>query len=114
VGLDDTLHVSSIAIDPQHPNTVLVGALGNVFADSTARGVYRTTDGGRTWQRTLYVGPASGVSDLAMDLRHPRTLYAGMWQFRRVPWTFSSGGPQDGLYKSTDGCLLYTSDAADE
>lgn len=103
LGLDDTLHISSIAIDPQHPNTVLVGALGNVFADSSARGIYRTTDGGRRWQRTLYVGPASGVSDLAMDPRDPRTLYAGIWQFRRVPWTFSSGGPQDGLYKSTDG-----------
>ncbi len=102
-GLSDTMHISRIAINSQHPNTVIVGALGNVFADSTARGIYRTTDGGRSWQHTLYVGPASGVSDLAIDPQNPQILYAGIWQFRRVPWTFVSGGPADGLYKSTDG-----------
>ena len=103
IGLNDTLHISSIAINSKHPNTVVVGALGNVFADSAARGIYRTTDGGKTWQHTLYVGPASGVSDLAIDPKDPRILYAGVWQFRRVPWTFTSGGPQDGIYKSSDG-----------
>ncbi|MBV9971829.1 MAG: hypothetical protein JO135_00680, partial [Candidatus Eremiobacteraeota bacterium] len=103
VGLNDTMHISRIAIDPKHRNTVVVGALGNVFADSSARGIYRTTNGGRTWQHTLYVGPSSGVSDVAMDPKNPQNVYAGIWQFRRVPWTFTSGGPQDGLYKSTDG-----------
>ncbi|MBV8245264.1 MAG: hypothetical protein JOZ38_05055 [Candidatus Eremiobacteraeota bacterium] len=107
VGLSDTLFISRIAIDPHHPRTVLVGALGNVFADSTARGVYRTSDGGATWKRTLYVGPASGVSDLAMDPQNPSVVYAGVWQFRREPWTFHSGGAADGLYRSSDGGITW-------
>jgi len=103
LGLDDTLHISRIVIDPKHPDTVIVGALGNVFGDSTARGAYRTTDGGKTWRKTLYVGPASGVSDLAMNPKNPSIVYAGVWQFRRQPWPFTSGGEADGLYRSADG-----------
>jgi photosystem II stability/assembly factor-like uncharacterized protein len=103
MGLDDTRQIARIVIDPANPDHVLVGALGDVFRDSNARGVYETTDGGKTWKQTLYVGPQSGISDIAMDPKDPRTVYAGVWQFRRVPWTFTSGGPDDGLYKSTDG-----------
>ncbi len=103
MGLADTRQIARIAIDPANPDHVLVGALGDVFRDSTARGVYETTDGGATWKQTLYVGPQSGISDIAMDPKNPNTVYAGVWQFRRVPWTFSSGGPDDGLYKSVDG-----------
>ncbi len=103
MGLDDTLQISSIVVDPRDSNVVVVGALGDFFADSQARGIYRTTDGGKTWTKTLYVGPRSGVSDVAADPRNPSVLYAGVWQFRRMPWTFESGGPDDGLYKSTDG-----------
>ncbi|MBC5802925.1 MAG: hypothetical protein GIX03_07975 [Candidatus Eremiobacteraeota bacterium] len=102
-GLPDSYAIAKILIDPHDPNRVLVGALGNPFRDTTARGVFLTADGGRSWRRTLYVGPQSGVSDMDADPHDPRVIYAGMWQFRRVPWTFTSGGPQDGLYKSTDG-----------
>ncbi len=102
-GLDDTYAIARIAIDPKNPQVVLVGALGNPFRDSRERGVYRTTDGGRLWRHTLYVGPQSGVSDLALDRTHPNVVFAGIWQFRRVPWSFTSGGSQDGIYKSTDG-----------
>lgn len=102
-GLDDTYAISRIAVDPRDPNIAIVGALGNPFHDTSARGIYRTTDGGLHWQHTLYAGPQSGVSDIAVDARNPRVLYAGVWQFRRLPWTFTSGGPQDGIYKSVDG-----------
>lgn len=102
-GLGDTYAISRILIDPRDPEHVVIGALGNPYRDSTERGVYRTRDGGRTWKRTLYAGPRSGISDLATDPRDPRVVYAGVWQFRRVPWTFTSGGPIDGLYRSADG-----------
>jgi photosystem II stability/assembly factor-like uncharacterized protein len=108
VGLKDTRHISRILIDPRDSNHVVVGALGDVFADSTARGVYVTWDGGKTWDKTLYIGPQSGPSDLAMSSQNPNVMYAGMWQFRRVPWNFTSGGPDDGLYKSIDGGKTWT------
>ncbi len=108
VGLAGTRAISSIVIDPRDPDTVIVGALGDVFADSADRGVYRTTDGGKTWTKTLYVGPQSGVSELAADPADPNVLYAGIWQFRRKPWTFTSGGDADGIWKSTDGAKSWT------
>ncbi len=108
VGLSKTRHISRIAIDPNDPNHVVVGAQGDVFADSTDRGVYVTFDGGSTWAKTLYVGPKSGASDIAMDPQHPNVVYAGIWQFQRQPWTFTSGGAEDGLYKSTDGGRHFT------
>jgi photosystem II stability/assembly factor-like uncharacterized protein len=103
VGLDGVWSISRIAVDPKNPQHVVVGAFGDPFKDSVLRGVYVTFDGGRTWSKTLYVGPSTGASDIAMDPQHPNVVYAGMWQFRRVPWNFTSGGPDDGLYKSTDG-----------
>jgi len=108
VGLEKTLQISSIVIDPANPSHVVVGAMGDFFADSPDRGVYVTDDGGKTWRNTLYLGPQSGVSDLAADPKDANILYAGMWQFRRLPWTFTSGGPDDGLYKSTDGGATWT------
>jgi photosystem II stability/assembly factor-like uncharacterized protein len=107
-GLADTLQISSIAVDPRNPDTVVVGGMGDFFADSAARGIFRTTDGGKTWKQALYAGPRSGVSDIAMDPRDPRVVYAGVWEFRREPWTFTSGGADDGLYKSTDGGATWT------
>jgi len=103
VGLAGVWSISRIAIDPLDPRHVVVGAFGDPFADSTHRGVYVTFDGGRTWKKTLYLGPSSGASDIAMDPVHPNVVYAGMWQFRRMPWNFTSGGPDDGLFKSDDG-----------
>jgi len=108
VGLRATRHISRVRIDPKNPNHVIVGALGDVFADSTDRGVYVTWDGGKTWTKSLYVGPKSGASDVALDPSNPNVVYAGIWEFRREPWTFTSGGNDDGLYKSIDGGKTWT------
>jgi photosystem II stability/assembly factor-like uncharacterized protein len=102
-GLEKTERIAGIVIDPAHPDTVLVAAMGALWNASPDRGVYRTLDGGKTWARVLYVDDVTGAADLAMDPQEPRTIYASMWQFRRKAWTFSSGGPGSGLYKSTDG-----------
>lgn len=103
VGLRATWAIAQIAIDPRNSRRVWVAAVGNPYRDSTERGVYRTTDGGRTWRRTLYLGPSSGASDVAIDPGNPNLVFAGIWQFRRVPWSFSSGGALDGLFRSRDG-----------
>ncbi|MGH7738191.1 MAG: WD40/YVTN/BNR-like repeat-containing protein [Candidatus Tyrphobacter sp.] len=108
VGLAGTKYISRILVDPRDSNHVIVGALGDVFSDSTERGVYVTWDGGKTWHQTLYVGPQSGASDLALDEQNPAVVYAGIWRFQRRPWTFTSGGDRDGLYKSTDGGRTWT------
>ena len=103
LGLPNAFAISRIVVNPRNPDVALVGVLGNPFRDSRERGVYRTGDGGRTWRHTLYAGPQSGISDLAADAKDGRTVYAGVWQFRRLPWSFTSGGQVDGLYKSVDG-----------
>ncbi|MDQ2908006.1 MAG: hypothetical protein M3R44_01485, partial [Candidatus Eremiobacteraeota bacterium] len=108
MGLRETQQISSIAIDPRDSNRIVVGALGDNFRDSPDRGVYRTTDGGKTWQKTLYLTPSSGVSDLKVDPKNFSVQYAGMWHFRRLPWTFTSGGADDGLFKSTDAGATWT------
>jgi photosystem II stability/assembly factor-like uncharacterized protein len=103
VGLAGVWSISRIAVDPQNTQHVVVGAFGDPFKDSADRGVYVTFDGGASWTKSLYLSPSSGASDIAMDPKNPNVVYAGMWHFRRVPWTFTSGGTDDGLYKSTDG-----------
>ncbi|MGA8475185.1 MAG: hypothetical protein WB681_08965 [Candidatus Cybelea sp.] len=103
VGLAGVWSISRIAIDPRDSRHVVVGAFGDPFKDSPDRGVYVTYDGGATWKRSLYLGESSGASDVAMDPQNPDVVYAGMWHFRRVPWTFTSGGPDGGLFKSIDG-----------
>jgi len=100
-GLDKTYAISRILVSPIDPRVALVGATGDFYRDTPDRGLYRTTDGGRTWARTLYVGPQSGISDIASD-PSGRVVFAGVWQFHRVPWDFMSGGPLDGLYRSLD------------
>ena len=92
--------VAKIQIDPRDPDTVLVGVLGDPFADSAQRGVYRTTDGGKTWKKTLYVDARTGVSD--MDATRSGVVFAGMWPYRRTAWSSTSGGTQGGLYESAD------------
>jgi len=103
VGLADIERVSRIRVHPRDPATVYVAALGHLWGPNEARGVYRSRDGGDTWDRVLYVDENTGAADLAIDPANPRILYAAMWDFRRRPWTFRSGGPGSGLYRSADG-----------
>jgi len=107
VDLRGTSQISRIIVDPQNVNVVLVAALGDPFKDSPDRGIFRTADGGKTWTKTLYVGPRSGGSDLAIDPKNPNTLYAGIWQYARNGYNLDSGGPDDGLYKSTDNGVTW-------
>ena len=103
LGLEKTERIADIVVDPQHPDTALVAATGALWNASPDRGVYRTRDGGKTWEKVLFVNDDTGAADLQMDPQDPSTLYASMWQFRRKAWDFNSGGPGSGLYKSTDG-----------
>jgi len=108
VGLDSTERISRLCIDPKNAERVFVGALGPLWNAGGQRGVYRTTDGGRSWTRVLYVDENTGCGDLAMDPSNPDILYASMWQFRRKPWAFVSGGPGSGFYRTTDGGATWT------
>jgi len=103
MGLPQSEHIARIVIDPHHDDTVYVAATGHLWDSNPERGVYRTRDGGKNWQRVLFVNDSTGCADLAIDPEDPNTLYASMWQFRRKPWSFTSGGPGSGLYKTTDG-----------
>lgn len=108
VGLRDSERIARILVHPKDSNTVLVCATGHLFDDHPERGVFRTKDGGKTWEKVLFVAPDVGCADLAMDPADPNLLYAGMWQFRRRPDFFTSGGPKGGLYRSTDGGTTWT------
>ena len=103
IGLDRTQSIARIRVDPSDPNRVYVAALGNPFAPNDERGVYRTTDGGRTWARILFRNDRAGAVDLVIDPNNPRTLYATLWEVYRKPWILWSGGAGSGLFKSTDG-----------
>ncbi len=103
VGLDHTYQISRIVVNPLHPDTVLVAAMGSPWQDNAERGVYRTTDGGKSWQKVLYQGPDVGISDLAIDAKNPEIVFAATYRFRRTPWGYSAGGPKDAIYKSIDG-----------
>ena len=116
MGLKDSEHIAKVLIDPTASGTVYVCATGRAFSDSDERGVYKTTDDGKTWVKVLRGGNAStGCSMMSMDPKDSKTLYAGMWDFRRQGWTFRSGGANDtaasasGLFKSTDGGATWTS-----
>jgi photosystem II stability/assembly factor-like uncharacterized protein len=108
MGLRDTEHVSAIVINPQNPDIVYVGALGHAFAPNEQRGVFMTTDGGKTWTKSLYIDREHGVSDLEIDPTNPNILYAGMWSFERKPWTHRSGSEKGGLFKSIDAGRTWT------
>jgi photosystem II stability/assembly factor-like uncharacterized protein len=103
LGLDESRHIGRVVVHPTDPNTVYVGALGNLWAGSEDRGVYKSTDGGRSWAKVLYVDEYSGVIDMAMDPRDPNTVYAATYQRLRRAWGFNGGGPGSALWKSTDG-----------
>lgn len=103
IGLESTEVISLIIVDPNDPDVVYVAAMGHVWAPNPERGVYKTTDGGKTWNKILYVNADTGAITMAMDPKDPQVLYAAMWQAYRKHWTFSSGGPGSGIYKTTDG-----------
>lgn len=102
-GYDNSDRIASIEINPNNSDEIYVGVLGALWGDSEDRGVYKSTDGGKTWKKIFYIDAGTGVSDLVMDPKNPQTLYASMWQFRRTAWSFNSGGEKSALYKSTDG-----------
>ncbi|MDC7993581.1 WD40/YVTN/BNR-like repeat-containing protein [Altibacter sp. HG106] len=102
-GFENSERIASIVINPNNTDVVYVGVLGALWGDSEDRGVYKSTDGGATWKKVLYIGPSTGAGDVIMDPKNPNVLYASMWQFRRTGWGFNSGGENSGLYKSTDG-----------
>jgi len=103
MGLELTRQISSIRIHPKNADLVYIGAQGAIHGASTDRGVYKSADGGKTWNKTLYVDENTGCVDLSMDMNNPRILYAAMWDYRRLPWEMRSGGKGSGLYKSVDG-----------
>ena len=102
-GLRATRTISAIVVDPHDPDVVYAASLGHVFAPNPDRGVFKTTDGGKTWRKILFVDDRTGAISLVMDPRDPKVLYAGMWQAQRTPWSLDDGGAGSGLYKSTDG-----------
>lgn len=101
IGLEKTRHIADIVVHPTNADVVLVGAQGTVHGDNQERGVYKSTDGGTTWKRTLFVDENTGVSSLSMDMTNPRILYAATWPHRRYPWKVVSG-PNGMIWKSTD------------
>jgi photosystem II stability/assembly factor-like uncharacterized protein len=103
MGLEDTRQISKVIVHPTDPLLVYVAALGHAWGPNEERGIYRSRDGGETWERVLYVNEDVGAGDLAMDPSDPEALYAGMWQARRFAWGLRAAGPGTGLYKSTDG-----------
>ncbi len=103
MGLDNTEHIAKIALHPQNSNTVFVAVPGHLWNAHPDRGLYRSTDGGKTWDKALYIDENTGCADVLINPQNPNIMYAAMWQFRRKPYSFESGGKGSGLYKSTDG-----------
>ncbi|MEP0987858.1 glycosyl hydrolase [Ekhidna sp.] len=102
IGLDKSMHISDVIIHPANPDIVFVSVQGALYGPTSDRGVYKSTDGGISWRKVLFVDNKTGASSLSMDMTNPRILYAAMWDHQRYPWTVRSGGPGSGLYKSVD------------
>lgn len=103
MGLEETRHIHRVIIDPTDPNTVYVGAIGSPWGEHSQRGVYKTSDGGITWKKILSGNLKTGVADLVMDPHNPNKLFAALWEHKRDPWFFKSGGEGSGLYMTHDG-----------
>ena len=103
IGLEESGQISKIRIDPRNPDVVFVGVQGQIWGPNEERGVFRTTDGGKSWEQVLKAGPQTGASDLRMDPTNPRVLYAAMWNHGRKPWYIHSGGTDGGIFKTVDG-----------
>ena len=103
IGFDKSERIANIIVNPTNSKEIIVGVLGALWSDSEERGVYKTTDGGVTWKKILYVNQSTGCADLAINPKDPNIIYASMWEFRRTGWSFNSGGNNSALYKSIDG-----------
>jgi photosystem II stability/assembly factor-like uncharacterized protein len=102
VGLRDTRHIGAVIIHPSNPDIVYVAALGHAYGPNTERGVFRTRDGGKNWEKVLYLDDRTGAIEIVFDPKNPHVLFAAMWEGWRTPWTLNSGGAKDGLYRSGD------------
>lgn len=114
LGLEDTERIGRIRVHPQDPDVVWVAAMGHAWGPNEQRGVFRSTDGGATWEKTLYVDENTGAADLSVDPSNPRIVYAALWDYRRRPWHFRSGGPGSGLYRSKDGGVTWEDLSAED
>ena len=103
MGLEATKNIHRILLDPRDENTIYVGAIGNPYGEHAERGVYKTTDGGETWEKILYIDEKTGVGEMVMDPKNPNKLFVNMWEHRRWPWFFNSGGKSSGLHVTLDG-----------
>jgi photosystem II stability/assembly factor-like uncharacterized protein len=108
IGLKDGRHIIRIVIHPKNPDIVWVAVMGHLFGPNEERGIYKTTDGGKTWKRTLFINNQTGCADLVMEPGNPNVFYAGLWRVIRTPYSLESGGEGSGLYKSTDGGETWT------
>jgi len=108
IGLEKTRHIADIAIHPTNADIVYVAAQGTVHGPNADRGVYKSTDGGNSWNRVLFINDSTGIASLSMDMNNPRILYATSWEHRRYPWTVSSGGKGSAIWKTTDGGNTWT------
>ena len=108
LGLEDTRHISKVLVHPTDPETVFVGALGHMSGPNEERGVFRTRDGGASWEKVLYLDDRHGVADMAMDPNNPKILFACLWHFDRKPWTHTSGSEEGGVWRSVDGGDTWT------
>ena len=108
MGLGDSHHIARIVVHPTNPDVVYVAAMGHLYSDNAERGVFKTTDGGRTWGKSLFVSERVGVIDLVMDPRDANVLYAAAYDKQRLPWQIVNGGPGSGIYKTTDGGASWT------
>ncbi|MBV8052260.1 MAG: hypothetical protein JOZ80_13790, partial [Acidobacteriaceae bacterium] len=107
VGLKDTQHIGALIIDPRNPDVVLVAALGHAYGPNPDRGVYRTTDGGKSWTKVLYKDEKTGAIDVVFDPNNPNVVFAALYEVQRTPWSLNSGGPGSGLYRSVDGGVTW-------
>ena len=107
VGLQDSRQIGALIVHPQNPDIVLVAAFGHAFGPNQERGIFRTTDGGKTWTKVLYKDENTGGIDIVFDPHNPNVVFAALWQARRQPWNFSSGGPGSGLYRSEDNGVTW-------
>ena len=109
MGLEATRHIHRIIVNPNNSDIVYVGAIGSPWAPNKERGVYKTTDGGKTWKQILYKNETTGVADMVMDPNNPDKLLVAMWNHQRWPWFFNSGGDGSGIYLTNDGGESFTS-----